>query len=150
MAHPSSSLPAPRSVGVSAADLGLLVIRLVLAAVFIFHGAQKLFGAFGGPGMNGFIDSITALKIPVPQVSAWISALTEFVGGIIMVVGTGARIAAIFLCINMIVAIVKVHNTAFSGPGGMEYPLTLACVFLGIALIGPGRITLDRLLSGRS
>lgn len=135
----------------TAADYGLLIIRLVLAAVFIFHGSQKVFGAFGGPGMQGFTSMLESMKVPMPQVSAWVSALTELVGGAIMLIGTGARLAGILMCINMIVAIALVHYKAFSAQhNGMEYPLTLGCVCLGIALTGPGRITLDRMLSRRA
>jgi putative oxidoreductase len=145
----SSPLPSP-SGRISAADLGLLIIRLALAAVFIYHGSQKLFGAFGGPGIEGFTGFLKSLNVPMPEVSAWLAALAEFVGGIILVLGTGTRLAVIPMIITMIVAIVKVHPSAFSAQnGGMEYPLVLGSVLLGLLLIGPGRITIGRLLGGK-
>jgi uncharacterized membrane protein YphA (DoxX/SURF4 family) len=66
------------------ADVGLLLIRLMLAVVFIYHGAQKLFGAFDGPGMENFTASLEKMNMPMPAVGAWAAALAEFVGGIFL------------------------------------------------------------------
>jgi putative oxidoreductase len=146
----TSSSPSSPSAGVSTADLGLLIIRLALAAVFIFHGAQKIFGAFGGPGIEGFAGALESMKVPMPRLSAWLAAVSEFGGGIILLIGTGTRIAVIPMIFTMLVAIVKVHSKAFSlEHGGMEYALTLGCVLLGLLLLGPGRITLGRLLGAK-
>jgi putative oxidoreductase len=146
----TSSSPSSPSAGVSTADLGLLIIRLALAAVFIFHGAQKIFGAFGGPGIEGFSGALESMKVPMPRLSAWLAAVSEFGGGIILLIGTGTRIAVIPMIFTMLVAIVKVHSKAFSlEQGGMEYALTLGCVLLGLLLLGPGRITLGRLLGAK-
>lgn len=131
-------------------DVGLLLIRLVLAVVFMFHGSQKIFGAFGGSGMQKFSETLTGLNVPMPTAAAWVAALTEFVGGIILVIGTGTRIAGLLLAINMAVAIILVHPNAFSAQNnGMEYPLTLGVVSLALVFTGPGRITLGRLFAGK-
>jgi putative oxidoreductase len=95
-------------------NTGLLLLRLVLAAVFMFHGAQKLFGAFGGKGMEGFIAGLESMGAPMPTASAWAAACAEFFGGLVLVVGNGTRIAAALIAFTMVVAILLVHNKAFS------------------------------------
>ena len=132
-------------------DWGLLIIRLMLAWVFIYHGSQKLFGAFGGMGMAGFEHFIASVGAPMPKVSAYLSALTEFCGGIVLLLGTGTRLVAIPMCINMSVAVWVMHSYGFSGvhdQGGYEYPLELGVVIFGLLVAGPGRLTLGALLRG--
>ncbi len=121
------------------AGLGLLLIRLMLGAVFLFHGSQKLFGAFGGPGLEGFATFLGSLDVPLPQVSAVAAALAEFVGGAALVTGFLMRPLCLPLGFTMLVAAFSAHAGKFSAQdGGMEYPLTLAVVVLGLALTGPG------------
>jgi putative oxidoreductase len=85
------------------------------------------------------------MGIPVPQVSAIVVSLVEFVGGICLILGIGTRWAAILLVINMAVAVLKVHLPAgFFAPRGFEYPLTLLAANLTLALTGPGRPALRR------
>ncbi len=132
-------------------DWGLLIIRLMLAWVFIYHGSQKLFGAFGGIGMTGFEHFIANVGAPMPKISAYLSALTEFCGGIALLLGTGTRLAAIPMCINMSVAVWVMHSQGFSGvhgQSGYEYPLELGVVIFGLLVAGPGRLTLGALLRG--
>src|SRR5262245_13403487 len=118
-------------------DIGLLLIRAVLAAVFIYHGGQKLFGLFGGYGITGTAGWMGSVGIPVPTLSAVLAGSAEFFGGLVLLAGTGARIAAVPMAFTMVVAILTAHRSAFdSRAGGMEYPLTLLVVLLGIALIG--------------
>jgi putative oxidoreductase len=129
-------------------DIGLLLVRAVLAAVFIYHGGQKLFGIFGGYGIQGTAGWMASVGIPFPVVSTVLAGGTEFFGGIVLLLGTGTRVAAIPMAFNMLVAIVTVHHGAFDArAGGMEYPLTLAVVLAALALIGPGRLTVGRLLA---
>ena len=78
-----------------ATDTALFLIRMVLAAVFIFHGSQKLFGWFGGYGIAGTAGFMETIGIPFPTLSALLAGVTEFAGGIILLLGTGTRIAAI-------------------------------------------------------
>src|SRR5262245_37504504 len=138
--------PGTRSI---TTDFGLLLIRLVLATVFLFHGSQKLFGAFDGPGIEGFTKVLEGMDVPMPSVSAWLAGLSEFVGGVFLVLGTGMRIAIIPTIITMFVAVIKVHSSAFSAQhNGMEYPLTLGVVLIGLLLTGPGRITIGGLRGG--
>ncbi len=133
-----------------ARDLGLLLIRTMVGVVFVFHGSQKLFGAFGGPGLEGFTGFLTQLEVPLPGVSAVLAAVAEFAGGLALIAGLGTRVAALPLVVTMLVAAFKVHGTAFSAQaGGMEYALTLGVVTAGVAFTGGGQWSLDALLGKR-
>lgn len=122
-------------------DLGLFLIRLILGVVFLFHGAQKLFGLFGGGGIEGTAQFFESLQLPVPTASAVVSGLAELLGGLALVLGAGTRVAALVLTVNMAVAALTAHS-GFAAPEGMEYPLTLAVVALGLACTGSGRFAL--------
>lgn len=128
---------------------GLLLIRLALAAVFIFHGGQKLFGLFEGHGLKDTTKFMENLSIPIPAVSALVVGIVEFFGGIALGVGVLTRLFAFMLAVDMTVAILKVHYVAFGLPSGMEFVLMLGTASLGIALIGPGRLAVDHLLFRR-
>jgi putative oxidoreductase len=128
----------------AAHDLGLLLVRLILGVVLMFHGSQKLFGWFDGPGMDGFTSFLTALEIPMPHVSAYLSAGTEFAGGALLVLGFLTRLVAIPVVVNMIVAIITVHRDGFAvKDDGMEYALMLCVVALALVFMGGGRFSVD-------
>ncbi len=131
-------------------DFGLLLIRLMLATVFIYHGGGKLFGWFGGHGIAEFTKFLISHNVSYPEVSAYLSGGTEFIGGIILIVGCGARLAAIPMAFNMAMAVLTVHlHNGFSvTKGGMEYPLTLGVVLLALVFTGPGRFKLCGLFPG--
>jgi putative oxidoreductase len=134
----------------SAHDFGLLLIRGVLGVVLAFHGSQKLFGWFGGPGMEGFTAGLEQMEIPMPQVAAYLSAGTEFVGGLLILIGFLTRIVAIPVAFNMFVAAFKAHGSAFSlQDGGMEYALTLAVVSAALIFTGAGLFSVDGCLTCR-
>lgn len=125
-------------------DAGLLGMRLMLGVVFMYHGAQKLFGAFGGHGIEGFTGFLESLGMPLPTLNAYMAGGTEFFGGLLLLVGLGTRLVSVPVAFTMLVAVFMVHGSAFGAQNnGMEYPLTLAVVTLGIGLIGPGRLSLD-------
>jgi putative oxidoreductase len=121
-------------------------IRLMLAVVFVFHGSQKLFGAFGGPGMDGFVAYNESLGIPFPVLGSYLAAATEFFGGIVLLLGTGARFAAIPMVFTMLVASFVAHSGFDIQQGGMEYSLTLAVVLSAVVLNGPGEWTVTRIV----
>ncbi len=118
------------------ADSGLLVMRVTLAVVFMYHGSQKLFGLFGGSGIDGFAGFLASLGIPLPTLNAYLAGGAEFFGGLLLLIGVGARLASVPLTVTMLVAAYAM------GTGGMEYPLVLAFIVAGLGLIGPGRFTL--------
>lgn len=128
-------------------DAGLLFIRGILAVVFVYHGGQKLFGLFGGPGLTATAGWMESIGIPAPSVSALLAGGSEFFGGIALLLGVAARLVAIPMAFNMLVAILAVHRQAFDArAGGMEYPLTLGVLLVSVALLGPGRFTVSSLL----
>jgi putative oxidoreductase len=130
-------------------DQGLFLIRAMLAAVFIYHGSQKLFGMFGGHGFSATVEMFGKMGIPLPWFGALLSASAEFFGGLALLVGFWVRVAALIMAFNMAVACAVVHAQHGFGAqgGGMEYPLTRGVVLFALVLIGPGRFCVDRLIS---
>ncbi len=126
-------------------DVGLLVLRLVLGIIFVAHGAQKLFGSFGGPGLKGTAGFHEQLGIKPPLAMAVLAGLAEFVGGILVAVGFLTPLAAAALIVTMVVAALTVHlrNGFFAQSGGYEFNLALAGMALALLLAGAGAISLD-------
>jgi putative oxidoreductase len=129
-------------------DIGLLIIRLVIGLLFIGHGAQKLFGWFGGYGLKGTGGWMESLGLKPGVTMALMAGLTELIGGILFALGLLTPLAGLMIAGTMVMAIVKVHgqNGLWSTQNGYEYNLTLLAVAIGIALIGPGQYALDALL----
>ncbi len=129
-------------------DLGLLIIRLVIGILFIGHGAQKLFGWFGGYGLKGTGGWFESIGMKPGVTMALFAGLTELVGGILLAAGLLTPLAALMIAGTMVMAIVKVHgpNGLWSTSNGYEYNLTLVAVTIGLALIGPGRYAIDAIL----
>src|SRR5262245_28573175 len=122
-------------------EIGLLILRVMIGLVFIGHGAQKLFGWFGGPGLTKYAGGLEERSHIYPGwFWAWVNGLAEFVGGLFMVFGFLTPIAAALLICVMIMAIIKVHWSKgfFNANGGYEFNLTLIAAALTIALSGPG------------
>ena len=125
----------------------VLLMRLVLGVVFFAHGAQKLLGWFGGYGMEGTLGFLHSLG--VPAFFGYSAIFAEFFGALLLLAGLLTRPAALAIGITMMVAILKVHiGKGFFSPAGMEFPLTLLLVALGILLYGPGRYSVDALVFG--
>lgn len=129
-------------------DIGLLLIRLVVGILFIGHGAQKLFGWFGGYGLKGTGGWLESVGMKPGIVMAVLAGLAEFAGGILLTIGLLTPVAGILIAGTMIMAIVKVHapNGLWSTANGYEYNLTLIAVAIGLALSGPGKYALDAFL----
>ncbi|NSL51416.1 DoxX family protein [Calidifontibacillus erzurumensis] len=126
-------------------DFGLLIIRLVIGILFIGHGAQKLFGWFGGYGIKGTGGWFESIGMKPGTTMAVLAGLTEFIGGALFALGLLTPFAGVLIAGTMVVAIIKVHgpNGLWITANGYEYNLTLIAVAIGIALIGPGRYALD-------
>lgn len=128
-------------------SIAILILRLALGTIFFAHGSQKVFGAFGGHGITGVIGMTTSFGLPMPVLMAWIVALIEFAGGIAVFLGFFTRIAAAGICINMTVAILKVHmKNGFFAPMGFEFPMSLLAIALSLVFSGGGRISIDYFL----
>ena len=131
-------------------DCGLLLLRVWLGVVGVLHGSQKLFGAFGGPGIKGFAGFLDTLHLPAPTASAYAAALSELVGGLLIALGLWPRVAAIPVAFTMLVAWLTAHKGGFfAQAGGGEYPLTLAVAALVIAIAGPGKWTITNITKER-
>jgi len=131
---------------------GLTALRLCLAAVFLAHGAQKLLGLWGGPGLAGTAKMVGSLGLPYPYPLAIVLALTECVGGILLIIGWLTPWVALALAVDMGVAIWKVHypNGFFMNwsvaPGdghGIEFVLVLLGALVCLMLSGPGALSVD-------
>ena len=129
-------------------DLGLLIIRLVIGILFIGHGAQKLFGWFGGYGLKGTGGWFDSIGMKPGVTLALFAGLAELLGGILLAAGLFTPLAALMIAGTMMMAILKVHgpNGLWSTSNGYEYNLTLIAVTIGLALIGPGRYAIDAIL----
>ncbi len=129
-------------------DAGLLLIRAALAAVFVFHGAQKLFGVWGGGGLAGTASGFGAMGLPLPYASAVAAGSAEFFGGLLLLLGLLVRPAALVMAFTMAVAtFVHLPNGFALSKGGAEYALTLLLVLSALVLLGGGRLGVGRLFA---
>lgn len=129
----------------STTSFGLLLLRLALGAIFIAHGGQKVFGWWGGSGLEPFIKNIQEMGLPTYL--AYVSAYTEFLGGFAVALGLLTRLAGFGLAVVMGVAVWKVHlaNGFFLKNSGFEYCLALGSMALCLLFAGAGSISLDRI-----
>ena len=133
----------------------LLIVRVVLGVIFFGHGAQKMFGWFGGHGLKGTIGYFQqALRIP-PWLTV-LCALTECFGGLAVLVGFLSRPAALGLIIVMLVAIERVHwpngffiNWSLQPQKGHGFEMNLALIAMAAAVFvgGGGAVSVDRLIN---
>ncbi len=122
--------------------LALLVLRLALGAIMIAHGYHKVFGGLSRHA--GFVASLG-----IPGWLGYVSALTEFIGGMLLMAGLFTRIAAIAVCINLVVAVFKVHWHQ-GLVGGYEFPLSLAAIAFALIFYGSGPISIDWVIGSDS
>jgi len=129
-------------------NIGLLIIRLVIGLLFVGHGAQKLFGWFGGYGLKGTGGWFESIGMKPGVTMALFAGLAELIGGLLFALGLLTPLAGVMIAGTMVMAIVKVHgaNGLWSTSNGYEYNLTLLVTAIGIALIGPGLYSLDAFL----
>ncbi|WP_328884984.1 DoxX family protein [Streptomyces sp. NBC_00316] len=145
-ASPTPADRAPARSAVSAADCGLLLIRLTFGLIMAGHGAQKLFGLFGGEGFTATGRSFESLGYHPGSVHAAVGGGSELLGGLGLALGLFTPLAAaalIGVMINAMVTVSAAHGL-WATEGGMEYNICIAAVALAIAAIGPGRLALDR------
>jgi len=128
--------------------LGLLILRLVVGLTMAAHGAQKLFGWFGGYGLQGTGGFLEKLGFVPGRRNALFAGLAEFTGGLLLALGLATPLAATLIVSVMFVAVATVHvkNGYFNSNQGYEYNLTLAAVAVSIAIIGAGPVSLDAAL----
>ena len=127
---------------------GLLLGRLVLGLVMAAHGTQKLFAWFGGYGLAGTGGFMESLGFRPGARFAAAAGLSETVGGLLLALGLLGPVGPALMLSVMIVAAVTVHwkNGVFAAGNGVEVPLLYATGAVMIALVGPGRFSLDAML----
>jgi putative oxidoreductase len=129
----------------SIASYGPAILRLVVGAIFVAHGAQKLFGLWGGGGLEGTAGSFAKLGLEPSYPMAIVAGVVEFGGGLLLVFGALTLYTALALIVQMLVAIWKVHAAAgFFLPAGYEFNLALIAALASLMLTGPGAFSFDR------
>ena len=126
-------------------DFGLLIIRVVFGLVMAAHGAQKLFGWFGGYGLRPTGDFFAQLGFQPGTVFAAAAGASETFGGLLFALGFLGPVGPALIVSVMIVAAITVHweHGLFSQNNGYELPLLYAVTAVGVALTGFGRYSLD-------
>ena len=135
------------------AQLGSLALRLPVGIIFMAHGAQKLFGWFGGYGLEGTGQWMASIGLEPGYLMALLAGSGEFFGGLAILLGLLTRPAAVALAFTMVVAIFTVHigNGLFMSNNGYEFGLALLSASVALVALGGGRWSLDRVLaSGRA
>ena len=129
-------------------NLALLALRLAVGLGFAAHGSQKLFGSFGGGGIDGTAGFFDQIGLKPGKVHAWAAGATEFFGGLLIAFGLLTPIAAAGLIGVMTAAVLSVHlkNGFFNTNQGYEYNLVLAAALFALAGIGAGQWSLDTAL----
>ena len=129
-------------------DLALALVRAVVGLVIAAHGAQKVLGVWGGPGLAGWTQGMTRMGMRPAAFWAWVSAFAELAGGIAFAFGFLLPLVGAALTIQMGVAIARAHwgKGFWNSKGGIEFPFTLGSIAAINGLAEPGAYSLDRAL----
>lgn len=119
-------------------------LRLALGIIFIAHGAQKVFGAFGGRGFSAFISAAAPLGLWPSWFWMSAAAFSELIGGVLVLLGLFTRLGALAITGVMLTVIFGVHRHAFFvNQGGMEFPLALLSIAITLLYLGGGKLSVD-------
>src|SRR5438094_944030 len=126
---------------------GIFLLRLVLGLTMAGHGAQKLFGSFGGPGLRGVAGFFASLRFRAPFLMAILAGCSEFFGGAFLAGGLFTPFAALAIAVVMLNAIGSVHirNGFWNSAGGFEFNLLIWASAVAFACTGGARFSLDAL-----
>jgi putative oxidoreductase len=140
-----------RTLFSSTGGYAALVLRVPVGLILAAHGAQKLFGWFGGYGLEGTGQWLASIGLEPGYLMALLAGGAEFFGGLALVLGLLTRPAALVSAFTMLVAIFAVHigNGLFMSNNGYEYALALFAITLALAVQGAGRFALDKVLLER-
>ena len=130
-------------------NLNPMALRIPVGIIFVAHGAQKLFGWFGGYGLEGTGQWMASISLNPGYLMALLAGSAEFFGGLALILGLLVRPAAAVLAFTMIVAILAVHigNGLFMSNNGYEFGLALLAASVALVISGAGRGSLDAMLS---
>jgi putative oxidoreductase len=126
-------------------NLAMLVLHVVIGVVFFAHGTQKIFGWFGGYGIEATAGFFENIGLRPARLHAWAAALGETIGGLLLALGLLTPIGSALIIAVMTTAIITVHGTKgfFNTDGGYEFNLTLMAAAFALAGVGPGKWSLD-------
>ena len=127
--------------------IGLLILRVVVGALMIGHGTQKLFGWFGGGGITGTAGMFDRVGLRPARPAAVGAGVAEAGGGLLLLLGLLTPLGSVAIVCVMIGAIIVVHwPKVWNTQGGLEYPLVMLTCAWALSFTGPGRLSLDRAL----
>ncbi|EKO3570868.1 DoxX family protein [Vibrio metschnikovii] len=128
-----------------------LALRIPIGIVFMAHGAQKLFGWFGGYGLEGTGQWMASIGLGPGMLMAFLAGSGEFFGGLAILLGILTRPAAAVLSVTMLVAIFAVHfeHGLFMSNGGYEFALALLAASVSLMMSGSGKLSIDQIISQR-
>src|SRR6186713_3194499 len=131
------------------AGFGTLAVRIPIGIIFVAHGAQKLFGWFGGYGLHGTAQWMDSIGLSPGTALALLAGGAEFLGGLSLLLGLLVRPASVALAFTMLVAIFSVHFSKglFLSNGGYEYGLALLATTIALFISGGGRFSIDGALA---
>ena len=131
-------------IKVNLSNFAIFILRATLGVIFLVHGLQKLFGVFGGSGIEGFTQMLAGLNFAPANFWAWLVAIIEALGGLFLIFGILPRLISALIAVIMIVAITKIHaaNGFLAAQGGFEYQLLILTVCILFILTGGGKFSL--------
>ena len=130
---------------------GALALRVPVGIIFMAHGAQKLFGSFGGYGLEGTGQWMASIGLEPGYLMALLAGAGEFFGGLFILLGLLTRPSAVVLALTMVVAIFAVHfqNGFFMSNGGYEFALALLAASVSLVFSGAGKASIDELIANK-
>ncbi|MGX9460258.1 DoxX family protein [Shewanella sp. A14] len=133
----------------STAGFSTLALRLPVGVIFMAHGGQKLFGWFGGYGLEGTGQWMASIGIEPGVLMAFLAGSAELIGGLFILLGLLTRPAAAVLAFTMVIAIASVHisNGLFMANNGYEFALALLAASVSLALSGSGKVAIDNAIA---
>jgi putative oxidoreductase len=140
-----------KSLFTTRAGYGITALRILVGIILMAHGSQKLFGMFGGYGLEGTGQYMASLGLNPGYVMALMSGSAEFFGGLALFLGLLARPAALVVVVMLVVAIlsVHIHNGLFMANNGYEFGLALIAAAMAVLFEGAGRLSVDRLIASK-
>lgn len=132
-------------------SLAAVALRVPAGIIFVAHGAQKLFGSFGGYGLEGTAGWMASIGLEPGYLMALAAGSAEFFGGLALLLGLLTRPAAVALAFTMLVAIVVVHLPYgfFMSNNGYEFGLSLLAISVALIFTGGGAYSADSILAKR-
>jgi putative oxidoreductase len=138
-----------QKLSASNSGFAALALRIPAGIIFMAHGAQKLFGWFGGYGLEGTGQWMTSIGLEPGYTMAFLAGSSEFFGGLLLILGLLTRPTALVLAVTMLVAIFSVHfaNGLFMSNNGYEFGLALLAISVSLMFAGAGKFAIDNALA---